>query len=208
MKKSVYISVMGTLGSGKTTAARLIADHLGFDLIEENFGDNKFLPRFYKDMRRWAFHSQTFYMIEKISQLFVIPSKLEANSVVQDTPIQQDVYSYAKAQHVFGNMDDAEWELFLKMYHSFESHVPKADYIIYLKTSLSVIKERIRLRKRDYEQAIPDDYLELLQKLNEEWLQKEMSINKIIMIHTDSLNLVDSSEDIQEFIKTVRKVVG
>jgi deoxyadenosine/deoxycytidine kinase len=46
MKKHLYISVMGTMGSGKTTAARLIAKEIKFRLIEENFGDNAFLSRF------------------------------------------------------------------------------------------------------------------------------------------------------------------
>jgi len=107
MKKHLYISIMGTMGSGKTTAARLIADRLSFLLLEENFGENAFLPRFYKDMNKWAFHSQTFFLMEKITQTLETPKLLEKTSVVQDTPIEQDVFSYAKAQHVLGHMDDA-----------------------------------------------------------------------------------------------------
>jgi len=52
---------MGTMGSGKTTAARLLARQLHYHLLEENFGENAFLSRFYTDMKRWAFHSQTFF---------------------------------------------------------------------------------------------------------------------------------------------------
>ena len=61
-----YIAVMGTMGSGKTTAARLIAKELPFTLAEEHVTDNAFLPRFYKDMKRWAFHSQVFFLLEKL----------------------------------------------------------------------------------------------------------------------------------------------
>ncbi len=57
---------MGTLGSGKTTAAQLLAHELHYTLIEENVKENAFLPRFYKDMKRWAFHSQVFFLMEKI----------------------------------------------------------------------------------------------------------------------------------------------
>src|SRR3990167_8714570 len=120
MSKRLYLSVMGTMGSGKTTVARLIAKELTFHLIEENFGENAFLPRFYHDMKRWAFHSQTFFLMEKITQMLETPKLLQKYSVVQDTPIQQDAFSYAKAQHVLGNIDDAEWRLYQKIYRSFE----------------------------------------------------------------------------------------
>ena len=61
MKKGLYVSITGTMGSGKTTAAKLLAKHLKFHLLEENFGENAFLPKFYQDMERWAFHSQAFF---------------------------------------------------------------------------------------------------------------------------------------------------
>src|SRR3989344_3404859 len=150
MKKHLYISVMGTMGSGKTTAARLIARELGFGLIEENFGENAFLPRFYADMKRWAFHSQTFFLMEKITQMRETARILENGPVVQDTPIQQDAFSYAKAQHVLGNMDDAEWRLYQKIYKSFEPYFPQPDLIVYLEAPISVLSGRIQKRGRGY----------------------------------------------------------
>ena len=103
---------MGTMASGKTTVAKLLAKELKYKLIEENFGENKFLPRFYKDMKRWAFHSQTFFLMEKVTQMIETGKLLAKKNVIQDTPIQQDAFSYAKAQNVLGNIDDAEWKLY------------------------------------------------------------------------------------------------
>src|SRR3989344_2668829 len=120
--RKLYLSIMGTIGSGKTTVAGLLAKELKFHLIEENFGENAFLSRFYTDMKRWAFHSQTFFLMEKISQMLETPKLFEKHSIIQDTPIQQDAFSYAKAQHVLGNMDDAEWRLYQKNYTSFEQY--------------------------------------------------------------------------------------
>ncbi len=153
MKKHVYLSVMGTMGSGKTTAARLLAKGLNFRLLEENFGENSFLPRFYQDMKRWAFHSQTFFLMEKVNQMFEA-ARLE-NNIIQDTPIQQDVFSYAKAQHVLGNMDDAEWRLYQKIYKSLELYFTPPDLIVYLETTLTTISDRIGKRGRGYEKKIP-----------------------------------------------------
>ena len=188
-----YISVMGTMGSGKTTAAKLIARELKFHLIEENFGENAFLPRFYQDMKRWAFHSQTFFLMEKINQMLETPKLLAKKSVVQDTPIQQDAFSYAKAQHVLGNIDDAEWRLYQKIYKSFEPYFPKPDMIVYLKTSVSTLAARIDTRGRGYEQKIPSSYLELLDMLNHRWLSENKTI-PVLTIETDGLNIVRSRE--------------
>ncbi len=182
---------MGTMGSGKTTAARLIAKELKFQLVEENFGENAFLPRFYKEMNRWAFHSQTFFLMEKITQMLETPKLLEKGPVVQDTPIQQDAFSYAKALHVLGHMDDAEWKLYQKIYKSFEPYFPKPDCIVYLETSIPAIADRIEKRGRGYEQKIPQSYLELLDMLNHKWLGENKSI-PVFVVKTDGLNIVTS----------------
>ena len=204
---NIYISVMGTLGSGKTTAARLLAKELTYNLLEENFGDNAFLPRFYQDMKRWAFHSQTFFLIEKISQTLQTPKLLEKYSIIQDTPIQQDAYSYAKAQHVLGNIDDAEWRLYQKIYKSFEPYFPNPDLIIYLETSLPAIADRIGKRGRLYEQKIPTSYLELLDMLNHKWLSENKTI-PVLVVKTDGTNIVTSKKAQQQLVAAVRKKIS
>lgn len=178
---------MGTMGSGKTTVARLIAKELKFYLLEENFGDNAFLSRFYTDMKRWAFESQTFFLMEKINQMLKTPKILEKHSVIQDTPIYEDAFSYAKAQHVLGNIDDAQWRLYQKIYTSFEPYFPKPDTIIYLDTSVPVLSSRIGKRGRGYEQKIPTSYLELLDMLNKRWLSENKTI-PVMMVKTDGLS--------------------
>ena len=203
MKKHLYISVMGTMGSGKTTAARLIARELGFGLIEENFGENAFLPRFYADMKRWAFHSQTFFLMEKITQMRETARILENGPVVQDTPIQQDAFSYAKAQHVLGNMDDAEWRLYQKIYKSFEPYFPQPDLIVYLEAPISVLSGRIQKRGRGYEQKIPQSYLELLDMLNHKWLAENKLIPTVV-IDTDNLDIVRNNKAKKKLVEYVR----
>jgi deoxyadenosine/deoxycytidine kinase len=195
---------MGTMGSGKTTAARILAKALKYQLLEENFGENAFLPRFYADMKRWAFHSQTFFLMEKITQILETRTLLEKTSIIQDTPIQQDAFSYAKAQHVLGNIDDAEWKLYQKIYHSFEPQFPKPDLIVFLETSIGEIGRRIGARGRGYEKKIPQSYLELLDMLNYKWLAEQKDI-PVLTIHTDGLNIVRSKKAQQELIEQVKK---
>lgn len=194
---------MGTMGSGKTTAARLLAKSFHVHLLEEQFGENAFLSRFYGDMKRWAFHSQTFFLMEKIAQMLETKTLLEHMSVIQDTPIQQDAFSYAKAQHVLGNIDDAEWKLYQKIYFSFEPQFPKPDAIIFLETSLPAITKRIASRGRGYEKEIPMSYLELLDMLNRKWIFEQKSV-PVLTIQTDKLNIVTSKKAQQEMIREVK----
>jgi len=198
-----YIAVMGTMGSGKTTAANLLAKELHFTLIEENVKENAFLPRFYQDMKRWAFHSQLFFLMEKIRQMTETKSILSKSSVVQDTPITQDVFSYARAQHELGNMDDAEWALYQKIYHEFTPHFPNPDLIVFLDTSVPVIEKRIAARGRGFEQSIPTDYLELLDKLNRKWLEQNTTI-PVVKINTDTLDITRNKDAQIQFVSLVR----
>lgn len=193
---------MGTMGSGKTTVAKLLSKALKFHLVEENFGENTFLPLFYQDMKRWAFHSQTFFLMEKITQILETPKLLEKHSVVQDTPIEQDAFSYAKAQHVLGHIDDSEWRLYLKIYKSFEPLFPKPDLIIYLETTALELGRRIESRGRGYEQKIPQSYLELLDMLNHRWLSENKTI-PVLVVETDGLNIIRSRKAQGKLIEQV-----
>ncbi len=195
---------MGTMGSGKTTVARLLAKELRFTLLEENFGENAFLPRFYQDMKRWAYHSQAFFLMEKITQMLETPKILTKHSVIQDTPIQQDAFSYAKAQHVLGNIDDAEWKLYCKIYNSFEPYFPKPNLIVFLETSVAALADRIESRGRGYEQKIPQSYLELLDMLNHKWLSENKKI-PVLVVETDGLDIVRSQNARKKLVELARR---
>lgn len=129
---------------------------------------------------------------------------LEKTSIIQDTPIQQDAFSYAKAQHVLGNIDNAEWKLYQKIYHSFEPQFPKPNLIVFLETSMKEIENRIDARGREYEKKIPQSYLKLLDMLNHKWLSEQKEI-PILTIQTDGLNIVRSKKAQQQLIHMVQK---
>jgi deoxyadenosine/deoxycytidine kinase len=202
MTPGYYISVMGTMGSGKSTAAKLIAQNLKFTLLAENFGENAFLPRFYQDMKRWAFHSQTFFLMEKVNQMLNTCNLLKHSSIVQDTPIEQDVFSYAQAQHEMGNIDNAEWQLYQNIYKSFVPYFPKPDLLIFLSTSVRVLADRIKTRGRGYESSIPEKYLLHLDKLNRKWLATYQA-SPVLTIETDNLDIVRDNSAQKSFMMQI-----
>lgn len=229
-----YIAVTGTMGSGKTTAAKLLAKELGLTLLEENFGENAFLPRFYTEMKRWAFHSQTFFLMEKITQMLKTGELLERlkktkissvhkidsrlltsqrsergsdrlHGIIQDTPLLQDVFSYAKAQNILGNMDDSEWRLYQKIYRSFAPLLPQPNFILYLKTGVGTVTKRIVKRQRNFEHQVPEGYLELLEMLNERWIKRENNGARVVTIDTEVINFAHNSADMRSFVDIVYK---
>lgn len=208
MKKTFYLAVAGTMGVGKTTAARFLAEKLQAHLLEENFGENQFLPRFYQEMSRWAFHSQTFFLLEKIKQTLETKRFLLAGQlIIQDTPLIQDVQSYAKAQFVLGNMDEAEFTLYTKIYAMFVKKIPKPDLIVYLDASIPTILKRVNRRQRGFEAKVPRPYIQLLDKLNRQWVRK-LDHAKVLRLKTDKLDLVANQEDIDRFIEIVKTKIG
>lgn len=205
MHKYALISVAGPIASGKTTVAKLLADKLHLRLLEENPTKNIFLPRFYKSPKRWAFHSQTYFLLENIQHARKAAILLEHNSVVQDTPIYQNVFSYAKAQLELGYMEDGEWELYLKLFDQIKNYLPKPNLIIYLKTNTANLLMRISARGRGYEKNIDGNYLELLESLNQKWIVA-LKI-PVVTIQTDEVNLAKSYEDQLQFVQTIESAL-
>ena len=205
--KYAYVSVAGLLGSGKTTASNLLAEQLGFHLFEEKVNENKFLPLFYAEPKRWAFHSQLFYLREKSSQLVKIKNIINETNVIQDSPIHQDYLTYAKAQQKLGHMNEDEFALYEKMFNVLNRDVPTPNLIIQLNASVPTIMERIKKRARSYEKSIDPSYVELLSELQNEWLSNNPKIN-IISINTDDLNIATNPKHQEEFIEKVKKHLG
>lgn len=210
MNKS-YISVAGTLGVGKTTMVKIIAEEFGYYPVVENFRDNPFLEKFYKDMKRWAFHSQTFFLLEKIKQLQMIEKLIKKHPVVQDVPIYEDVYSYAKAQLILGNIHKDEWGLYLDLYEMFKKTIPLPKLIIYLSAPVSEIQKRVVARDRKVEEDKDKkpfrNYLQLLQKLNDDWIASIGKKIKIVPIQTDGFNYITNKKERKRLIDLLRKYI-
>ncbi len=202
--RSFYLTTAGTIGSGKTTVAKLIAKNLGFHLLLEKFGENQFLPRFYKDMARWAFHSQTFYLMEKIVQMLETRKILKKRSVVQDTIIYQDVLSYAKAQFVLGNMDEAEFTLYTKIYSSFIRQLPKPDLIVYLRVPIKTLIRRIKKRPESVNKNPQFSYLKTLDDLNKVWVRSQPK-DRVLFVDAQKNNFVENSNHVNGLINKIKE---
>ena len=95
------ILVEGTIGVGKTTIAKKIAQMLNFRPLLEPVDSNPYLERFYKDMQRWAFPMQMEllmkrYLMHKLASLEAL-SGSQFNGVVLDRGLPGDRVFYKLA---------------------------------------------------------------------------------------------------------------
>lgn len=199
--KHKLVAFLGIPGSGKTTAANLFSSH-GFSVFEENFENNHFLADFYLDMKRWAFHSQMFFLTSKIKQVKKIRTNLLHSHVMQDFPLLQDV-AYAKTTHSLGNMSEPEWELYFDTFQLFNKNLKQPDLVVYLKVDPETALERIAKRARDFEQNIEASYLASLTTSIESLLSEFVKKGKSIEVDARKINLVENKSDINKFIKLV-----
>lgn len=149
-----FIAIEGNIGAGKTTLAHQLAAFYQAGLILEQFADNPFLPKFYRDKDRYAFPLELSFLAERYSQLKEeLLSRERAHAVIAD-------YSIIKSQlFARNNLGAEEYELFARMAAIMKTTLPKPDLLIYLHAPVPVLQQRIRKRGRAYEQQITDKYL-------------------------------------------------
>ena len=159
MTKKVFITLAGNIGCGKTTAAKLISQHFGFELFDEPVIDNRFLRQYYADMKRWSMTLQMEFLIRRVEHHELIETV--AKSCVQDRSLYEDPEIFAKYLHGLGNMTDNDLNLYFEYFERLNKKLPKPDLIIYLQVdNVDVLFKRIRKRGRKEEMGIEKSFLE------------------------------------------------
>lgn len=202
--KNRYIAVAGVMGSGKTTAAKILREELGFPLLEERPQENPFLEDFYKDMKRWALHTQIFYVLYKIRQNTKAKNILPHASVIHDSPSGQDMI-YAKANQAFGNINAHEYKLIARLLQLYNPHMIQPDPLIFLDAPIDLILKRISARGRDYEQEVSKDYIAALLSFQKKWIASYPRSKKII-IPMDKFDLKEKRHR-GAFVKLIRQTL-
>lgn len=150
-----FIVVEGPIGVGKTTLARRLAETFGSELLLEGADENPFLERFYQDPRSAALPTQLFFLFQRARQLQAFrQNDLFSPVRVADFLMQKDRL-FARL-----TLDDDELQLYEQAYEHLTPDIPVPDLVIYLQAPANVLLERIRRRKRSYEQQFSADYLQ------------------------------------------------
>jgi len=193
-----YICVEGNIGAGKTSLASKLAGDFNGKLILEQFEDNPFLPKFYKDPAKYAFQLELSFLASRFQQVKDQLAKpdLFRQFVVSDYFINKSLIFARKT------LQDDEFALFNRLFHIIISTVPRPELLIYLYVDVNRLQQNIRNRGRSYEQAIEDSYLEKIQAGYLEYL-RQLPNTRILLLDTNKLDFVANPNDYQQLIEVI-----
>ncbi len=181
-----YIAVEGNIGAGKTSLATMIAHDFNAKLILERFADNPFLPKFYKEPKRYAFTLEMSFLADRYQQISDDLSQLDLfkDFIVSDYDIFKSLI-FSKI-----TLPEDEFALYRKLFYQVYKDIAKPDLYVYLYQNTERLQANIKKRGRNYEQDIQDDYLD---KINAGYLE-------FLKNHPDfNVKLIDISE--KDFVK-------
>ena len=196
-----YIAVAGNMGSGKSSLVRFLCrryPHIR-PFYERN-EENPYLADFYKDMGRWAFHSQVYFLTLK----FRTHQELDAcpHTVIQDRTIYEDAEIFAPNLHAMGLMSTRDFSNYKTLFDLMVGLIQPPDLLIYLKASIPTLVNQIQKRGREYENSIRLDYLRQLNERYEAWI-KGYNLGKLLIVNVDETDFASRKEDLSSVIDKV-----
>lgn len=184
-----YIAIEGTIGAGKTSLAQMLSADLSTRLILEQFEENDFLPKFYKDPEKYAFPLELSFLASRFQQLKIELSvtDLFRNTIISDYFINKSLI-FSKA-----TLPEDEFNLYSRLFSIINLSLPSPDLVVYLYASVNRLKSNIILRGRSYEQEIEHSYLQRIQDGYFEHLRK-LNEMRILIVDTNRLDFVNNKE--------------
>ncbi|HNY05407.1 MAG TPA: deoxynucleoside kinase [Candidatus Egerieousia sp.] len=196
----MHIGIAGNIGSGKTTLTRLLSKSMNWTPRFEPVDNNPYLADFYKDMQRWSFNLQIYFLNKRFKE--VVNIRRTNDNVIQDRTIYEDSCVFAPNLHKMGLMSTRDYENYKDLFSLMISLVKPPDLMIYLRSSIEHLVGNIQKRGREYEEGIRLDYLKGLNDLYEAWIT-EYSDGKKLIIDVDKLDFENDPKDLSSVIDAV-----
>lgn len=187
----MHIGIAGNIGSGKTTLTRMLAGHYGWTPKFESVTHNPYLEDYYKDIERWSYNLETYFLAQRFQDLLEISKSDEV--IIQDRTIMEGVYIFVANNKAMGNLSDRDFDTYMHLFTLMMSMVRQPDLLIYLKSSVPHLVSQIQKRGRDYEKSISIEYLNNLNERYDEWIGSYQG--KVLVIEADDLDFENRPED-------------
>lgn len=200
----MYIAIEGVIGVGKTTLARLLQPAFQANLLLEVFEENPFLSKFYEDRARYAFQTQTFFLLSRYHQQRrgVTAMTAEGQSLISDYTFEKDAL-FAEI-----NLSGDELEMYYRVHEALAEKIITPDLIVYLRANTDLLMARITQRDRSYERNMERDYIaQLNHGYDEFFLHKQQHTPPVLMIESDALDFVRFSDDLRWIENRIRQTL-
>ena len=197
------ICVEGTIGCGKTSLAKRIAEDLQAKLFLERFAENPFLPKFYDDADRYAFPLEMSFLADRFKQQRELSEQLNlfGQGVVSDYEVHKSL--------IFTQftLSPDEFALYRTIFYNMMPDVQKPDLYILLKQTTPRLLANIKKRGRIYERTIDAEYLDRVRQGYQEFKRSHPDWN-IVEIDLSELDFVTNDRDFHEVINRLRSALS
>ena len=200
--KHRHIVVEGPIGCGKTSLAGRLAQRLGATTVLEDPKANPYLPLFYRDMRRYALPAQLFFLFQRVQQLEGLRQPdLFGKAYVADFALAKDPL-FARL-----TLDDAEYQLYMRIYEHVKPQAPDPDLVIYLQASTETLLRRVRKRGEPMERDIEEEYLRRLSEAYTSYFHA-YSASPLLIVNSERLNFVDDPAHLDLLVERMQAMRG
>lgn len=187
----MHIAIAGNIGSGKTTLTKMLSSRFGWTPHFEPVDNNPYLEDYYKDMNRWSFNLQIYFLNKRFRD--VVEISQSQDTIIQDRTIFEDACIFAPNLHDMGLMSDRDFDNYVDLFNLMISLVKLPDLLIYIRTGIPRLVEHIQKRGRDYEQTMRLDYLKGLNRRYEDWISTYTG--KVMIVDGDHVDFESNPKD-------------
>jgi deoxyadenosine/deoxycytidine kinase len=196
----MHIAVAGNIGSGKTTLTRMLAKHYGWQPRFEAVDYNPYLEDYYKDIPRWSFALEVYFLKQRFRDLLEIARSTD--TIIQDRSIYEGVYVFTANNKEQGNLSDRDFETYMELFEQMTEAVRYPQLMIYLKASLPHLVANIQKRGRDYEQTIPLEYLSGLNERYDDFIFHKYK-GSVLVVDVDDIDFEHNPKDFASIIDKI-----
>lgn len=200
----MYIAISGNIGSGKTTLTRLLSRHYGWEARYEQVDHNPYLEDYYRDIRRWSFNLEVYFLKERFRDLLAITKA--GHTVLQDRSIFEGVYVFMANNKAMGHLSDRDYDTYMELFEQMMQVAKLPDLMIYLRASVPHLVANIQKRGRDYEQTMQLEYLENLNLRYEHFIAHQYK-GRVMTIDVDRLDFLGNKRDFGQIVDRIDRTL-
>ncbi len=196
--KNNFVVIEGNIGSGKTTLSKMIADKYNGKLVLEEFENNSFLPKFYRNPEKYAFTLEMSFLAERFNQL----NEIVLSGGVASQLTVADYYVFKSLIFSEITLSKDEYKLYQKFFYLMYANIVKPDLYVYLHQNTGKLLSNIKERGRDYEQNVDIEYLDKINKSYMKYIKKQNNIN-ILILDVSNIDFVKNIEDRENILEKI-----
>jgi len=217
---TTIISVEGNIGSGKSTLLDNLKKYYEknenvvflkepvdeWENIKDKSG-NTMLEKFYSDQKRYSF---SFQMMAFISRLVLLKDAIKENKnvvIITERSLFTDKSVFAQMLYDMGNIEDVEYQIYIKWFGYFVSDFPISK-IIYINCDPQTCFNRINERSRTGENEITLDYLKKCDDYHNNMILSLCKKNDFKLLELDgNIDIKQNNNQLELWLQEINKFI-